>query len=345
MPDRPSRPIALALAVASVLASACSAAPATPSATPMPPSATPTLAVATPSPTPSPAASPTASPTASPGPAPAASVTATATTPASASPAVSAQSPTFTAPPDGKGTPVAAFDAAGLTKQLVLAESSIRDPSIAGGLLEWYGHLEQLVVSTLADFTDWQAQALAALPEKQRAAVAGSLEASRQLRTMRGPVPRSLPNWQIRAPRSIETLMGYYREAEAKYGVPWYYLAAVHLVESRMGRIHGLSTAGAQGPMQFMPATWAAYGTGDVNDDHDAIMGAANYLRANGAPGDMDRALYAYNHSLGYVGAVKAYAQVLSADPDAYRGYWGWQVYYTTQEGTFLLPAGWTPGS
>ncbi len=36
--------------------------------------------------------------------------------------------------------------------------------------------------------------------------------------------------------------------------MPWYYLAAINLIETRMGRIDGLSTAGAQGPMQFLPA-------------------------------------------------------------------------------------------
>jgi membrane-bound lytic murein transglycosylase B len=136
--------------------------------------------------------------------------------------------------------------------------------------------------------------------------------------------------------------MAYYKEAEAQFGVPWYYLAGIHLVETRMGRIRGLSSAGAQGPMQFMPATWAAYGTGDVNDDHDAILGAARYLKANGAPGDMQRAVYAYNHSLGYVGAILAYAEAMRLDPTAYRGYHGWQVYYTTQDGTYLLKPGWS---
>ena len=91
-----------------------------------------------------------------------------------------------------------------------------------------------------------------------------------------------------------------------------------------------------------MPPTWAAYGTGDVNNDHDAILGAANYLRANGAPGDMQRALYAYNHSQAYVNALILYANVMKADPLAYRGYHGWQVYYPTADGPVLLPVGWT---
>ena len=57
--------------------------------------------------------------------------------------------------------------------------------------------------------------------------------------------------------------------------------------------------------MQFMPATWAAYGLGgDVQDPRDAILGAANYLHANGAPGEPRRALYHYNPSQLYVEAT-----------------------------------------
>ena len=64
--------------------------------------------------------------------------------------------------------------------------------------------------------------------------------------------------------------------------------------------------------------------------------------RANGAPGDMQRALYAYNHSQAYVNALIDYANVMKADPLAYRGYHGWQVYYPTVDGPVLLPIGWT---
>ena len=67
--------------------------------------------------------------------------------------------------------------------------------------------------------------------------------------------------------------------------MPWTYLAAIHLVETRMGRIRGASTAGARGPMQFLPSTWALYGAGgDINDPRDAILAAARLLRHHGAP-------------------------------------------------------------
>ncbi len=266
--------------------------------------------------------------------------------PAASASAVPTASPTPSPTPNYEAVPKIANSKAGLIEQLVTVEAAIRDPRVTGRQLDWSGHLQQLVYSTLADSPEWQPDALAALPETTRPAVSGALEAIKQTRLIHGPTPKTLPDWKILTPKPIDTLLGFYREAEAKYGVPWEYLAAIHLIETRMGRIRGLSTSGAQGPMQFMPPTWAAYGTGDVYDDHDAIMGAANYLKANGAPGDMQRALYAYNHSQPYVNAMTGYAKVLTDDPSAYRGYHGWQVYYTSEEtGTVLLPEGWTkPG-
>ena len=140
----------------------------------------------------------------------------------------------------------------------------------------------------------------------------------------------------------MSALLADYREAEAAFGVPWYYLAAVNLVETRMGRIRGDSYAGAQGPMQFMPKTWDMYGEGDINDAHDAILAAGRYLSAAGAPDKIEKAIWMYNHDNEYVDAVMKYAAVMRADPSAFRGYYGWQVYFVTTSGTFLLPVGWS---
>jgi len=108
-----------------------------------------------------------------------------------------------------------------------------------------------------------------------------------------------------------------------------------------MGRIRGTSTAGAQGPMQFLPSTWARWGGGgDINDPHDAIMAAGRYLAASGAPGDLHRALYAYNHSEHYVKAVTIYATQIEANPRAYLAYHAWQVYYITPRGDLWLEEG-----
>jgi len=245
--------------------------------------------------------------------------------------------------PNWDQLPVAANDAATLATQLAVVETAIRDPNLTGAHLEWMGHLQQLAYSRLQDYPEWKDTVLASLPEQTRAAVNASLEAGKQLRLLNGPIPKNLPDWKIVEAKPVDDLLGYYKEAETEFGVPWYYLASVHLVESRMGRIHGLSSAGAQGPMQFIPATWAQYGDGgDINDDHDAILGAARYLKAAGAPDNMQKALFAYNHSQAYVNALIDYGNVMKADPTAYRGYYGWQVYYPTLDGAMLLPVGWT---
>ena len=147
--------------------------------------------------------------------------------------------------------------------------------------------------------------------------------------------------WRIVAPAPAAELEGYYKEASQATGVPWPVLAAVHLVETRMGRIRGESSAGAQGPMQFLPSTWAAYGQGDINSNHDAIMTAARYLKANGAPERLDDAIFRYNHSRHYVEAVKAYAGRIAEDTKSFAGYHEWAVLYRTTSGTLLLPIGW----
>ena len=262
---------------------------------------------------------------------------------ATPSPVVITAAPTATPVPgpNFNELPVAANDPGALAKQITAVEAALRDPATSDAQLAWYGHLEQLTLGRLADFPEWRDAVLAALPENIRGAYAGSMDAGKQLRMLAGAVPTRLPDWKIVDPAPINDLMAFYKEAEATFGVPWYYLASIHLVETRMGRIRGLSSAGAQGPMQFMPATWAAYGRGDINDDHDAILGAARYLKANGAPGDMQRALFNYNHSQFYVNALIDYADVMKNDPLAYRGYHGWQVYYPTKDGPVLLASGW----
>ena len=129
-------------------------------------------------------------------------------------------------------------------------------------------------------------------------------------------------------------LLEYYRKAERRFEVSWKVLAAVNFVESAFGRLRNKSTAGARGPMQFIPSTWAAYGMGgDVDDPHDAIMGAANYLHASGAPGDYRRALYAYNPSSSYVEAVLRYTRQIRRDRRAYFAFHSWQVFVNTPSG------------
>ena len=130
------------------------------------------------------------------------------------------------------------------------------------------------------------------------------------------------------------TLLRYYREGERRFGVRWNVLAAVNFVESAFNKLRNNSATGAQGPMQFMPATWRAYGLGgDVHDPHDAILGAANYLHANGAPRDNRRALFHYNPSRLYVDAVLRYARRIRSDRRTFYEYYARQVFVRTPSG------------
>lgn len=130
-----------------------------------------------------------------------------------------------------------------------------------------------------------------------------------------------------------------YRSAALRYGIDWAVLAAIGKVECDHGRSRlagcnppgTVNGAGATGPMQFLGATWrrgtppmavpavgrptsttadgyASDGDGDGLADAwnptDAIAGAARLLRANGAPGNYDQAIFAYNHAAWYVREV-----------------------------------------
>jgi hypothetical protein len=173
---------------------------------------------------------------------------------------------------------------------------------------------------------------IARLPAGPARDLGSTVVARRGLARLTPPVPRSRFRTGPAPPPGV--LLDYYREAQRRFRVAWPVLAAVHFVESAFGRLRNESVAGAQGPMQFIPSTWAAYGMGgDVHDSHDAILGAANYLHASGAPDDYRGALYAYNPSTAYVGAVLAYSGVIRRDPRAFFAYHSWQVFVRTPSG------------
>jgi hypothetical protein len=116
--------------------------------------------------------------------------------------------------------------------------------------------------------------------------------------------------------KPVDALRSYYQEAYVKYGVDPSVLASINFIESNFGRVNGPSSAGALGPMQFIPGTWQEYGQGgNVNDPHDAILAAARLLVHNGAPGDMRNAIFHYNNSFDYVDSVEAFARAYRSDP------------------------------
>jgi membrane-bound lytic murein transglycosylase B len=161
-------------------------------------------------------------------------------------------------------------------------------------------------------------QVLNRLGPTNRADLRDDVAAKRELSSIHSVV-RQRPKIRIGPAQPADRLMEHYRRAWRRFKVAPRVLAAVNFVESRFGRLRNESVSGARGPMQFMPATWVAYGLGgDVRDPRDAILGAANYLHANGAPRTYKRALYRYNPSSAYVSAVWRYAEMIRRDKRAF---------------------------
>ena len=137
-----------------------------------------------------------------------------------------------------------------------------------------------------------------------------------------GPAQIGVPNFFIEKFRIPPFLLPIYQAAGTEYGVRWEILAAINEIETDYGRNTNVSSAGALGWMQFMPATWKAYGVdanGDgVKDPHnpvDAIFAAARYLKAAGADTDIARAIFAYNHADWYVDSVLMRARLVGGIP------------------------------
>ena len=154
------------------------------------------------------------------------------------------------------------------------------------------------------------------------------------------PASDTLPAWMVVEPLPADELLADYHDAEASTGIPWYWLAAIHLQETRMGRIVGASSAGAVGPMQFLPSTWHRCCAGDPTVPRDAIIGAATYLRQSGGPDDMQAAVDQYNPNETYVATVTAFAENLHDNQLLYAAYREWQVFYASSVGSIRLPIG-----
>ena len=116
-----------------------------------------------------------------------------------------------------------------------------------------------------------------------------------------------------------EDLLRTYQEAALNCpGLPWPVVAAIGKAETDHNRAPGTSSAGAEGPMQFLPATWEMFqadgdgdGDADIDDEEDAIHGAVRLLCASGGedPATLAAAIFAYNRSEEYVADVLAIAR------------------------------------
>lgn len=230
-------------------------------------------------------------------------------------------------------------DAREVANELLKAEQEIRSGSTPVPSYRRLGRIQQAAYRKLVANPDFRQVALDGAPAALRPALQANIRAGEQLSSLTKPVPK-IPEWKIVEPPPAGELKAFYEVAQSEFGIPWQYLAAIHLVETRMGRIRGTSSAGAQGPMQFIPSTWAAYGRGDINDPRDAILAAGRYLKAAGAPANMGKALFAYNHSQKYVDAVTAYARQMMENERTYLAYYEWQVYVKTTSGDVLLEVG-----
>jgi hypothetical protein len=235
--------------------------------------------------------------------------------------------------------PAVGANPAQLAAQIATAEAALNRGGAHAATLTRQAMIIQLACLKLAAHPGWAGRVIRAVPRAWRAAATADIRATADLVALTPPGHR-LPRWRIIAPPSQTALRANYRAAESATGVSWWYLAAINFVETDFGRIAGTSSAGAQGPMQFMPAPWDIYGHGDIHNPRAAIMAAARLLRDHGAADAIGPALHAYNPSWRYVNAVLRYAHRLRANPGSLTSYYNRQVMYHLGSGWVWLPPG-----
>src|SRR3954471_9653342 len=136
-----------------------------------------------------------------------------------------------------------------------------------------------------------------------------------------------VPNFVIQKFKVPIFLLPIYQAAGIQYGIRWEVLAGINEIETDYGRNLNVSSAGAVGWMQFMPATWKTYGV-DANQDGkrdpynpvDAIFSAARYLKAAGGDKHVREGIFAYNHAGWYVDSVMLRAKLLAGLPPDFVG-------------------------
>ena len=192
---------------------------------------------------------------------------------------------------------------------------------------------EQLRVYEVASYSSVEASVSPLLPAAVAKPFEDAVAALHSLYALEGIDQYYLVNVHFVHPYGdaapIDSLRSFYAEALKTYGVDPSYLASINYIESNFGRVPGPSSAGALGPMQFIPGSWAQYGQGgNILDPHDSILAAARLLVHNGAPVNMRQAIFHYNNDYDYVDAVEFFARAYRADP-----HWLDRMYYWNTTG------------
>jgi membrane-bound lytic murein transglycosylase B len=205
----------------------------------------------------------------------------------------------------------------------ITLKTTILASSALAGLLNLANFSANYNQRLQASFTPSWAESATPTPAPVKAATAAVAPTPQPLAaitTPPPPAPADIATTKLAAAGLKSQFAASYLSVQAKTGTPWQLVAAVHVTETTQSdNTARSSSAGAIGPMQFMPGTWRAYaldgdgnGTTDITDLDDALLTGGRYLAAGGAAkGNYNNALYNYNHSNTYVAHVMAIARRL----------------------------------
>ena len=246
--------------------------------------------------------------------------------------------------PNGLHYPLVPQEPAAIAALIAEIENVVLNPQIADEQLTAHSHQQQVIYRFLSRRPHLSQSVRLRLDPRWHWVFDQHIAARREFLAMhRGPASSTLPAWRIQPPAPASELLKAYRSASAATGIDWTVLAAVNLVETGMGRIDGVSVANAQGPMQFLPTTWAEPGIGnggDIRDPWDSIHAAARYLVRRGGLKNIRSGLWGYNNSDHYGKAVLHYAALLKKAPLTYRSLYRWQIHYASSAGDLWLHEG-----
>jgi Transglycosylase SLT domain len=245
--------------------------------------------------------------------------------------------------PNGRTYPSVPATRAAAAERLYEVERLLH--TVDPGTPDWpdLAHEQQMLYRTIGRHPDWLRPTIDGAPQEYSSIIETQLAARRAIAGIssgEGEPPANVPAWEIIEPLPADELRALYDEAAADTGIDWAVLAAINLIETGFGRIDGLSTAGAQGPMQFLPTTFEEVSNGDIDDPYDAIPAAAAYLVRRGGPENMHRAILGYNNSNSYVAAVTHYANLFRDDERSFLAAHAWEIHYSAGIGDLWFPVG-----